>query len=110
MPGYILDSGATIKCPHGGQATVVTSATHMKLGGSPPILPTDTVTISGCSFNISGSPSPCMTVKWQMPALKVKTDNTAVLLSNSIGLCMSAAQAPQGPATVSGYQTKVKAQ
>ncbi len=109
MP-YIVDSGATITCPHSGQASVTPSSTHVSLGGNPPLLVDDVATISGCSFNISGSPSPCMSIQWLMPAARVTVESSAVLLSSSIGLCVNAAQVPQGTALVTGFQTKVQAQ
>ena len=34
MPGFLLDAGATILCPHGGQATVTPRSTRVTLGGS----------------------------------------------------------------------------
>jgi hypothetical protein len=110
MGGYLLDAGATIKCPHGGEAKMVTSSTKVTLGGQPPLLIDDTSTISGCSLNISGAPSPCLRVQWQMPATRVKIESKAVLLSTSVGLCVNAGGAPQGSALVSGYQTKVQGQ
>ena len=54
MPGFILDAGATIMCPHGGQVTVVPRATRASLGGQPPLLVDDVATIAGCPFNIAG--------------------------------------------------------
>jgi hypothetical protein len=108
--GYLLDAGATITCPHGGTASATPSATSVSLGGKPPLLVDDVVTISGCSLNISGAPSPCLQVQWQMPAMRVKVESKAVLLDTSIGLCMNAANAPQGTALVSGFQTKVQGQ
>lgn len=108
--GYLLDAGATITCPHGGTASATPSATSVSLGGTPPLLVDDVVTISGCSLNVSGAPSPCLQVQWQMPAMRVKVESKAVLLDTSIGLCMNAANAPQGTALVSGFQTKVQGQ
>jgi hypothetical protein len=108
MPGYLLDSGATISCPHGGTAKVVPRAVGVSLGGNPPLLVDDVATIAGCAFNVSGAPSPCVRIEWMMPATKVKSRSSAVLLSSSVGLCLNAAGAPQGTALVSGYQTKVK--
>ncbi len=110
MPGFILDAGATITCPHAGQATVVSRAARVKLGGQPPLLVDDVATISGCSFNVSGAPSPCLSIQWLMPATRVKVGSSPLLLSSSIALCVNAAQAPQGTALVTGFQTKVQAQ
>jgi len=109
MP-FLLDAGATITCPHAGQASVTPRAKKVKLGGKAPLLADDVATISGCAFNISGAPSPCLQVQWLMPATRVKVESTPVLLSSSVGLCVNAANAPQGTALVTGFQTKVQGQ
>lgn len=110
MPGYILDAGATISCPHGGQVAVMPRATRVKLSGKPPLLVDDTATVAACPFNVSGAPSPCLSVRWMMPALRAKVESSPVLLSSSVGLCTNAASAPQGTALVTGFQTRVQAQ
>jgi hypothetical protein len=107
---YVVDTNASIACPHGGTGTAVSTAVKIKLSGAPPILATDTVTIAGCAFNVSGAPSPCLQVQWLMPSVRLKISGTPVVLSSSTGLCVNPAGAPQGPATVSGFQTKVQAQ
>ena len=109
MSAYILQQGISIACPHGGSGVVTTRNTVMFLGGAAAILVDDPVTIAGCAFNVSGAPQPCVRVGWQAPATRVSVNGTAVLLSTSIGLCVNAAGAPQGPAQISGYQTKVSA-
>lgn len=104
----ILDLGCTIQCPHGAQATVITTNTKVKVGGNFAILSTDTMVIAGCPFTLPGpKPSPCVTIQWSAPAQKVKVNGTPVLLQTSVGLCKSPEGAPQGPASVSGVQTKV---
>lgn len=110
MPGFLVDSGATILCPHGGQGTIAPSATRVSLGGKPPVLVDDEVTIAGCVFNVSGAASPCVKVRWQLPATRVKVEGSAVVLSSSVGLCLNAAEAPQGTAIVTGFQTGVQGQ
>ncbi len=109
MPGLIVDAGATIVCPHGGQGVAVPTSTKVALGGKPPLLASDQVTIAGCAFNVSGAPSPCLQVQWLMPATRVQVGSTPVVVSTSIGLCVNAAGVPQGPATVTGFQTRVQA-
>jgi hypothetical protein len=106
VPGNLLDDGVTINCPHGGSGSATAAAT-VKVGGGTVLTKSDLVTVSGCSFNVSGAPSPCLRVEWKTAALKVTAGGNAVLLSDSVGLCVSAAGAPQGPAQVSGFQTKV---
>lgn len=108
--GFLLDAGATITCPHAGTAKVTPRATRVSLGGQPPLLVDDVVTITGCSLNISGAPSPCLQVQWLLPAMRVKVESSAVLLDSSVGLCVNAASAPQGTALVTGFQTRVQGQ
>ena len=107
--GYLLDAGATITCPHAGTGSVTPRVTRVKLDGRPPLVEDDVVTISGCSLNVSGAPSPCLQIQWLFPSFRVTADSSAVLLDTSIGICVNAANAPQGLAQVSGFQTRVQA-
>jgi hypothetical protein len=108
MGAPILDMGCSIQCPHGGKVTVVPTNTTVKVGGNFALLKSDTMLVAGCAFTLPGpKPSPCLQVEWSAEAQKVKVNGTAVLLQTSVGLCKSAEGAPQGPAMVSGVQTKV---
>jgi hypothetical protein len=107
MAAPILQLGCTIQCPHGGLASVANTNTRVRVGGSPALLATDVYTIAGCSFNISGSPHPCVAIEWQATSQRVKVNGSPVLLSTSIGLCKAGDQAPQGAAMVSGIQQQV---
>jgi hypothetical protein len=107
---FLLDAATQIACPHGGQGVAVPSNQRVLLGGSPALVATDIVTIAGCSFNVSGAPSPCLTVQWMAPANRVTVGGTPALLSSSVALCMNAASAPQGTGLLSGFQTKVQGQ
>lgn len=109
MTAYVLQQGITIACPHSGNGVVSTRDTAMFLGGAAALLVDDPVLIAGCTFTVSGAPQPCVRVGWQAPATRVSVHGAAVLLSTSVGLCLNAAGAPQGPAQISGYQTKVSA-
>ena len=110
MAGFVLDAGATITCSHGGRVTVIPRATRVALAGRAPLLADDMATVAGCPFNVSGAPSPCLRIQWLMPAVRVTAECSPVLLSTSVGLCLNAANVPQGLAMVTGYQTRVKAQ
>ncbi len=107
---FLLDSPTQVICPHGGQGVAIPSNSKVLLGGNPALVVSDQVTIAGCSFNISGAPSPCLSVLWQAPATRVTIGGTAALLSTSVALCTNAAGAPQGPGTLSGFQTRVQGQ
>jgi hypothetical protein len=107
---FLLDAATQIACPHGGQGVAAPSNQKVLLGGSPALVSTDTVTIAGCSFNISGSPSPCVAVQWMVPANRVTIEGTPALLSSSVALCTNAASVPQGTGVLSGFQTRVQGQ
>ena len=106
----ILDMGCTIQCPHGGRATAVPGNTQVKVGGNLALLVTDSMIIGGCPFFQGPNPSPCVTIRWTGPATHDSVGQTAVLLQSSVGLCLSAANAPQGTAIVAGVQTRVSGQ
>ena len=108
MGAHILQLGCTIACPHQGQASVVPGNSKTKVDGKFALLVNDTATIAGCPFQSApATPSPCLTIRWSGPATKTKVNGTPVLLETSVGLCLNAAQVPQGTATISGIQTKV---
>lgn len=112
MAAYALDGNTQMQCPHGGTVTATPKEQTVTVNGSPVFTMDDfsppSPAISGCSFNISGTPSPCMQITWMLPALQVEVDGAAVLTSQSVGICVTSAQVPQGTAMVSGFQTDVE--
>ncbi|HET6485155.1 MAG TPA: hypothetical protein VFH83_01975 [Spirochaetia bacterium] len=106
MPA-ILQQGAVIQCPHGGTVTAVPTNAVVRVNGAFALLVSDLFLVAGCSFVIGTTPSPCVTVEWQLPATKIAINGTAVLLDSSLGLCKGPTQAVQGTALISGVQTKV---
>lgn len=109
MPAYVLTSTSTIQCPHGGAATVSPSQTAVKADGAPVLTESDVHTVAGCSFNVSGSPNPCVSIAWSAGAQKVSVNGSPALTRSSIGQCKSGAGAVQGTALIANTQTKVKA-
>ncbi len=108
MGARILDVGCTIQCPHGGEVTGIMSAnTAVSVGGDLAVLATDLMTIERCSFNVSGTPVPCVTIQWSDLATKSSVTAFPVLLETSVGQCLNAAGGPQGTAIVNGVQTRV---
>ena len=114
MSGNSLNTASTLQCPHGGTVQIISANTQVKADGSPIALATDTFVISGCPFQIPAAPSPipspCVTVQWIVPDMRNTVNGTPTLSQSSVGLCLSAAQAPQGPVTIVNTQTKVKSQ
>ena len=110
MGAFIVHVGATVSCPHGGQASITSVNQRVKVGGQAVALATDVTTVAGCSFQVpigaGTKPQPCVKVQWAAPATRVKVMNQPVLLSTSSGACQSAEQIPQGPPTVGATQTR----
>lgn len=112
MAAFILTDGATIMCPHSGTVNITTSNTQVKADGQAIVTMSDTFTISGCPFQIpvgaGTKPQPCVTLKWIVPAKRVKVNGQLVLLQDSSGICQSAEQIPQGPPNVVMTQMRAK--
>lgn len=110
MGAGVLQMGCTIQCPHGGQTSVVPTNVRVKVDGAFALLPNDVFLVAGCPFTLPGpTPSPCVTIEWSAEATRLKIGGVGPLLETSIGLSKAATQAVQGPATVTGVQTKVRA-
>jgi len=109
MAASLLNVSSSLQCPHGGTVQISSANSKVKADGAFAALATDTFTISGCPFQIPGTPpipSPCMTVQWVVTAMRTKTNGTPNLNQSSVGLCLSAAQIPQGPVTIVNTQSK----
>jgi hypothetical protein len=103
----ILTTTSTVMCPHGGQALLMTSNTEALIDGAPALLQTDVHPIVGCPFTPVAY-SPCVTIRWITAATQTSVRNVPVLLQTSVGLCLNAAQAPQGIAVVVQVQQRGK--
>lgn len=103
----ILTTASTVICPHGGMAQLITTDTVALIEGSPALLQTDVHPIVGCPFTPVAY-SPCVVIRWVTAATKTFVNRVPVLLQTSVGLCLNAAQVPQGTAIVVQVQQKAK--
>lgn len=103
----ILTTTSTVMCPHGGMAQLITSNTEALVDGAPMLLQTDVHPIVGCPFTPVAY-SPCVSIRWLTAATQTALHNVPVLLQTSVGLCLNAAQVPQGTAIVVQVQQKAK--
>ena len=103
----ILTTTSTVMCPHGGMAQLLTTDTEMLIDGAPALLQTDVHPIVGCPFTPVAY-SPCVSVRWVTGATQTSVHDVPVLLQTSVGLCLNAAQAPQGTAIVVQVQQTAK--
>ena len=113
MAGGSVTVAATLQCPHGGTVQIISANQRAKAGGVPLALATDTYTVVGCPFQIPATPpipSPCVTVQWLVTDLRVTVNSAPTLSLSSAGLCLSAAQVPQGPVTIVSTQARASSQ
>ena len=113
MPGFLVTTASSIICTHGATVSIVSGNTRVKAAGAFVAVLSDVGTVSGCPFQIpfgSGTkPQPCITVRFLVPATRVRIGGQPALLQTSSGICLSAEQIPQGPPTVVSTQMRVKA-
>jgi hypothetical protein len=102
MPGPLFELNTSMQCPHGGKVNHAPSQVRVLIGKAPALTVSDVGLVAGCAFTIPPTkPSPCVTVQWLAPAVRVKLSGQPALLASSVGLCKSPEQAPQGPVIAS---------
>lgn len=110
-PAPAIAVGASIMCPHGGVATVVTTNTRVLAGGTPVSVLTDQHVVAACPFQVPApggtKPQPCLTLRWTVGASRVQVLGQPVLEQASVGLAYSAEQIPQGAPVVTATQPRV---
>jgi len=105
MPN-LLNTSSVLMCPHGGTVSAVSSNAQAKAGGDFIVRLSDTFTIAGCPFNISGAPSPCTQVQWVVGATQTKAAGDFALTESSVGLCIGPT-GPAGPVMINSTQPEV---
>ncbi|HLY57839.1 MAG TPA: hypothetical protein VKS60_19915 [Stellaceae bacterium] len=100
----LLTAASSMMCPHGGTVIATPGSTRAQ-AGAPVLRGSDTFTVAGCTFQISGAPHPCMSVNWVQTATRVQHGGDLVLNQSSVGLCVAGDQTPQGPVVISSTQT-----
>ena len=108
MAAPSLTVNSVLQCPHGGQVQIIPSNTRAKADGGLIATAGDQFMISGCPFTTGGTPMPCLTVNWSVTDVRTKAGGNPTLSHNSVGLCLNAAQAPQGPVTIVSTQMRTK--
>jgi hypothetical protein len=103
MPGFLLHSGATVLCTHGGQALPTLPNPRVRVAGQPVTTQPSPYTVAGCPF-VPPAAGPCVTAQWVVGALRVLAGGQPVLLQSSVAVC-----APTGtPLNVVATQTRVR--
>jgi hypothetical protein len=109
MPG-LLNVSSVMICPHGGQVQPISSNTRVQVAGDFVLRSSDTFLIVGCPFILALVPHPCMQVQWVQPAAESQAMSDFTLTEASVGLCVAADEAVQGPVTVVFTQSRVAGQ
>ena len=113
MPGFLVQAGAKVSCPHGGQVNVLPTQPRVR-AGQPAGLVTAPSPVVGCPFQIptpaGPKPQPCVRVQWTSGTLRVRATGQPLLVQSSTGLCLSAEQIPQGAPLIILTQVRVKGQ
>ena len=103
MPGFLLHAGATVQCVHGGQAQPTAPNPRVMVSGQPIVSQPVPYGVTGCPFNVSGAPVPCVTAQWITAATRITSNGMPVLLLDSQAIC-----APNGtPLMILVTQTRV---
>jgi len=108
MAGPLFHVGAVATCPHGGQVTTVSADTRILVSGVPAALVSDQFLVVGCTF-APGQPQPCVTVQWTAPTARTLVAGQPAITALSVGLCIAANGAPNGPAIVAATQPRAVA-
>ena len=109
MPGPFFHVGAVATCPHGGQVTTISANTRVLVSGMPVALVSDQFMVAGCVFTVPGSPQPCVQVQWMTPTAETLVNGQPAITALSVGMCIAANGAPNGPAIVASTQLRAVA-
>lgn len=104
--GEFLTTGSTLNCPHGGTVIATPTGPRVSFGGEPVVVASDTFTIAGCPFPLLLVPHPCALVQWIVPAAQCGSNQAMMLTTDSVGLCVAADGAVQGPVLIQATQPR----
>ncbi|MFI6875333.1 hypothetical protein ACIBL6_18030 [Streptomyces sp. NPDC050400] len=114
MPGFALTTAASLTCAHQGQLTLTPGGQQVLATGAPVVTTADVnVVAPSCALSSSPTPTPCVKVDFGLAAsTRVFVQGRPLVVQPTgpgTGLCLSAAQVPQGPPVVSTVQQRVVA-
>lgn len=109
MGSNVFHVNAIATCPHqSGMMSTIVSSPRVKVSNQPVATLNDQYLIAGCVFTVGTKPQPCVKAQWLVPASRVKVNGSPVILQNSVGLCKSIEEIPQGPPSFRVLQQRVK--
>lgn len=107
--GELLHIGATILCPHSGQAQASSGSMRVSVSNQPALNASHMLMIAGCPFTSGSNPMPCTSVQWTTMATRVTIEGSPALLSTGSGLCLGPS-GPQGSPQMVTQQMRVTGQ
>jgi len=99
---------SAIICPHGGIASAIPINYHVFVQKHPIITIAEFFPVTGCPFIIGCHQSPCILVKWIVPASRILIGGKPAILHSSTGICESSEEIPQGSPLIITTQNRVK--
>ncbi len=104
MPGFLLNTGATVLCSHGGQAQPTVPNPRVRVMGQPTVAMISAYVVAGCPVPPPPAGNgPCVFAQFVTSALRIASNGQPLLLSDSQAIC-----APTGaPLTVTMTQRRV---
>ena len=103
MPVFLLDKASNLFCAHGGIVLPTGENPRVLINGQPIVLQNSPWMVAGCSFQMAGNASPCVTAIWVTAASRITAGGVPVLLSDSNAVCL-----PNGtPLIIAGTQARV---
>lgn len=109
MPGPLFHVSAVAMCPHGGQVTTISANARVLVSGLPVATLADQYVVAGCTFALPSGPQPCVMVQWTSPTVQALVNGQPAITALSVGLCIAANGAPNGPAIVASTQPRAVA-
>ena len=104
MPGFMLTTGSTVNCAHGGTATPTTPNVRVRADGQPTTQQPMPWVVAGCTL-VAPAPGPDISAIWVTGSVRVRSNGMPLLLIDSMANGL-----PSGnPALVIQSQTRVKA-
>lgn len=107
MPGFVVTTGTTVMCAHGGEAKATVSNSRVKVMGQPVVTQPFPYVVSKCPNPPPPPPTnlgPCQTANWVTGSLRLKVMGQPLLLQDSQSICT-----PTGtPLTIIPTQMRVK--
>jgi len=87
MPGFLLHSGASVLCSHGGQASATAPNPRVLVSGQPTVLITAPWVVAGCPLVPPPLP-PCLTAQWIVGTVRVTSVGQPLVVQSGQAICV----------------------